>query len=119
MARPPCLCAQVEQFYIKSGLMFPSYHKSYFFGLYTSAAGWKTSWKFTDNSFFSYASSYTNWGVASPQGTTAPNNITGQEFCMAANASEAQNGKWGWEDYDCFVQMPFMCEIPRESCCQC
>ncbi len=104
----------VEQFYIKAGLLFPSYHKSYWFGLYTNAAGWKNSWKYTDNTQYVSGSSYANWGVAIPQGLTAPNNITGQEFCVAANASEAQNSRWGWEDYECTAEMPFLCEIPRE-----
>lgn len=103
----------VEQFYIKKGLLFPTYHKSYWFGLYTNANGWKTSWKFTDNTPFNYFNSYTNWGVSSPEGLTSPNNMTGSEFCMAANASEVQNSRWGWEDYNCLVQMPFICEIPR------
>ena len=102
------------QFYIKKGLLFPAYHKAYWFGLYTDARAWKTTWKYTDLSPFAYSSSYANWGISAPEGLTAPNNISGQEFCGAANASEATNAKWGWEDYNCLASLPFMCEIPRE-----
>jgi hypothetical protein len=41
-----------------------------------------------------------------------PDNAAGDEFCVAANASEPLQGVgWGWADASCVLAMPAMCRI--------
>ncbi len=57
------------------------------------------------------------WGVI-PDVVREPNNAAGDEFCVAANASEPLQGVgWGWADASCVISMPAICRLMGELAC--
>ena len=57
-----------------------------------------------------------SWGVIA-QVVQEPNNLAGDEACVAANASEPLQGiGWGWADASCALPMPSMCRLLGKSC---
>lgn len=115
----------VEQVYVDAGVLIPTFHKSYWIGLNTTAAMWRNRWTWVDSSPYELNVTYQNWGLYQPGGMQEPNNITGSEFCAVANASQPARSAWGWSDTKCDNKYIFMCYYPREhenldmhvSCC--
>jgi hypothetical protein len=104
---------EVEALFIERGDLLPSYHESYWLGLYTPTLK-PAQFNWADQ--LSGTLNWTHWGTYKWEGETAaePNNLFGQESCGAANASQAFQDAFGWMDINCNVRMPFMCRVVSE-----
>jgi hypothetical protein len=103
----------VETSLIDGGLLLPSFHKSYWIGLNTTAVDWKDVWRWTDNRPYIANKTYQNWGMYQPGTLQEPNNITAEEFCAAANSSQPVGPTWGWSDTGCFDSFISICYYAR------
>lgn len=104
---------EVEGVFIERGDLVPSYHESYWLGLY-SASVRPAQFNWADQ--LSGTLNWTHWGVYKWEGETAqePNNLFGQENCGAANATQTHQDAFGWMDLNCNIRMPFMCRLISE-----
>jgi hypothetical protein len=104
---------EVEAVFIERGDLVPSFHESYWLGLY-SASVKPAQFNWADQ--LSGTLNWTHWGVYKWEGETAqePNNLFGQENCGAANATQVYQDAFGWMDLNCNIRMPFMCRLIGE-----
>ena len=116
----------VEQMYVDMGVLLPNFHKAYWIGLNTTAAGWRNVWTWVDNSDYTVNKTYQNWGLYQPGALPEPNNILSNEYCAVANATQPKQNAWGWSDTKCDQKFIFMCYYPRGCtarlafiCCMC
>ena len=104
---------EVEAAFIERGNIVPSFHGSYWMGLATAVL---KPPQFAWGDVLASKLNWTHWGsFATPEGNfSEPNNLSGQEFCAAANASQEFGSAWGWMDANCNTRMTFMCRLNRE-----
>ncbi len=113
---------EVENWFTLAGVLLPSYHKSYWLGLYIPQVN-TTLWpnfQWLDGSPApsnpsAQSSRYAQWGeltLSDGRVMMEPNNLVPPEFCVAANASQAQDSVWGWADQNCDTRNIFICKIP-------
>ena len=104
---------EVENFFVKSGLLFPTCHLTYWMGLATDM--WpQFTWLEPRSPDLTQGDTHQNWGTYLPTTFPAePNQLLGDEYCGAANYTEIKNGAWGWADATCESQLTSMCKIPR------
>jgi hypothetical protein len=104
---------EVEAAFIERGNLVPSFHGSYWMGLSTAVL---KPPQFAWGDVLAGKLNWTHWGsFATPEGNfSEPNNLSGQEFCGAANASQEFGSAWGWMDANCNTRMTFMCRLNRE-----
>jgi hypothetical protein len=98
------------------GLLLPSFHRFYWFGLNTSDG---SSWVQMDRTI---NTTYKSWGTFKPgpgqRAAKEPNNLFDPEYCAGANFTELIPGKapvWGWGDEQCTLLRPVMCRSIGES----
>lgn len=100
---------EIEAAYQQLGFLIPQYHKTYWMGIARTA---KTGMRWLDGSLPGPSSgNYQHWGAYQPGNIPEPNSITGQEYCVAANYSQAYGSPpaWGWSDTACNTQNIFIC----------
>jgi hypothetical protein len=103
------------------GYLFPSYHITYWTGLYSNGTAPSRDWGWiypppNGRSGLLQPSSYSRWGLPQPEDLglpPEPNNLNPPEQCAAANASEAYwpGDAWAWADANCNARMVAMCRI--------
>ena len=96
----------MEAYFLSSGFLLPTFHKSYWLGVRARPWG---RWQALDKTL---TANYLNWAVGQPNGSSVP------ELCVAANASAtgqlsgSSSPAWGYADASCMRSYPFMCRIP-------
>jgi hypothetical protein len=95
---------EVENAFLKMGVLLPNYHKNYWMGLNT------TIWPLfywvdplvpqTDS-----PKAYNNWAIGEP------NNMNAPEFCGGADLTRTRLGAAGWADLNCMNANVYICKI--------
>ena len=95
----------VENAFLKMGVLLPSYHRNYWMGLNT------TMWPLfywvdplvpqTDS-----PKAYVNWALGEP------NNMNAPEFCGSGDLTRTRMGAAGWADMNCQNGLVYICKIP-------
>ena len=116
-----CTCSklseqvEVEQYFVESGLIIPSFHKFYWLGLRTEL--WP-NFTWVDRSAGPDAGTYEHWGRYISLGNEPePNNYDAPpEYCGGANWTESfgNPSAWGWADYNCDQPFVSMCKLSSE-----
>lgn len=101
--------AEVEAVFEGRGNFIPAFHGSYWMGLSTSS--WPDFSRWMDGKVPMMYEHWGNWTDC--DGFPEPNNIFGDENCVAANSTEAFEGVYGWSDAHCSRKLPFVCKIIR------
>jgi hypothetical protein len=118
--------AEVEQYYIKNGYLFPTFagHQFYWMGL--NASFWPSTgfakFHWLDRSPGPNNSTYQHWGTYydAYSAVPEPNNARSPpENCAGANITQAYGarGAWGWADWNCTASFGYMCRMLREWPC--
>ena len=106
----------MEQYFISSGLIIPTFHKFYWIGL--SVSGLWPNFTWVDRSPGPSEANYEHWGrYISTGNEPEPNNFDyPPENCAGANYTESfgNPGAWGWADWGCDQAFTFMCKISSE-----
>lgn len=95
-----------------AGALLKAFHKQYWIGYQVPPTSAWPNFTMVDRAV--PASTYTHWGVDRSTNKSEPNNLAGNENCLAANSSQEYGGAWGWSDAVCNTPMPFMCRLLRE-----
>jgi hypothetical protein len=104
---------QVELYWVKKGLLLPSYHKQYWIGAAMGPDDNYPSYRWIDSTPGIPGQAYLHWG--GPRGgTPEPDGTTGDQPCVLARASLSYQSLWGWADSECEALAAAMCEIVRE-----
>ena len=116
----------VEQCFVNSGYLFPTYHKLYWMGLRTGISGaqWP-NFTWIDRENVIYMGDYQHWGVYQPGGVLEPNRLANAlEDCAGSNLTMGiathnkriiqYDGVGGWADRSCLESYVFICEVQRE-----
>jgi hypothetical protein len=100
--------AEVENFYVSNGLLFPSYTPNYWFGAKTTFDLWPTFYWLQRSIPGPDTRNYMHWAIGrDPE----PNNLAKNEYCAACNFTSSYQGAWGWSDASCSLPMPYMCRL--------
>jgi hypothetical protein len=107
---------EVENFFVRSGLLFPTCHRAYWMGL--AAETWpQFAYLEPTAPDMEAEDTYRNWGKFIPANfPPEPNQLFGDENCVAANYTELNKAAWGWSDEVCEMELTSICQIPREWC---
>ena len=99
----------VENYYSGLGVLLPSYTPMYWLGLRSNRTSWPEFDWFQRTVPAPDMFHYEHWGMMGS--SREPNNRAGNEYCGAADAEQAYDGAWGWNDYNCSVMMPYICRL--------
>ncbi len=103
---------EVEQYFVSSGVFYPTFTPAYWMGLRSSKMMWPTF------EYLSYSvpapdqDNYEHW--AASDNWREPDNRAGGEYCGAANYTEIFSDAWGWADFNCTAAMPYICRQDGE-----
>jgi hypothetical protein len=116
----------VERYFYTAGLLIPTFHTTYWLGLYIANSDLRVwpSFMWLDGQPMPSTHqlpkrSYGHWGLldlANGQRREEPNNMSPPEFCVVANASQEFGGAWGWSDTNCDDRRFSMCKVLGECC---
>ena len=112
--------ADVEQYYLRLGVLFAKYHQAYWVGLQGDPAFFPPLWSWVDPTTTSpNPPGYVNWGTFQPGDVTEPKVVTGAETCGAANftMTVSSTGTWGWSALLCKTQLVYICRVLRGCRC--
>jgi hypothetical protein len=99
----------VETYYLAQGLLIPGFTPNYWLGLSTTSAQWPDfRWLSTSVPPTMY-DTYEHW--AHSDTINEPNNLGGADFCGVANSSLMERNAWGWADWNCSAQLPYICRV--------
>lgn len=107
-------------------LHFHRFHTFYWMGLRSSDRAWP-AFHWIDFTPGPNTSTYRHWGwylpsLDGPDRVPEPNNLLmPPEYCAGGNASQAfgNPAAWGWADYHCDEEAPFMCKIQAPLVASC
>jgi hypothetical protein len=118
MLRSPPPQEDVETYYLAQGLLIQGFTPNYWLGLSTTSAQWPDfRWLSTSVPPPTY-NTYEHW--AHSEAINEPNNLDGADYCAVANSSLMESNAWGWADWNCTAQLPYICRVDGEQlCCLC
>jgi hypothetical protein len=97
--------ADVEQYFITNGYLFPEFNQHYWMGLNASVGAGPWNWISPDVPS-SQIGSYRHWATGLP--------AAGASTCGVGNWNTTYGGAWGWMNTGCGQQHVSICRINRE-----
>lgn len=94
---------EVEQFFVNSGALIPSYHEFYWIGLVADSEDSGFNWLDKTLPGLGEDKAYVHWG------TNQPSYLDGEQTCAGANTSLAYSRAWGWQAAECGKRAPYIC----------
>ncbi len=98
--------ADVEQYYITNGFLFPEFNQHYWMGLNASTGAGPWNWISPDVPS-SQIGSYRHWATSQP--------AAGASTCGVGNWNTSYGGAWGWLNTACENRLVSICRINREQ----
>jgi hypothetical protein len=99
------LQADVEEYFVTNGFLFPEFNQFYWMGLNASTSAGPWAWISPDVPS-SQIGAYKHWVTGQP--------AAGAMTCGAGNWNTTFGGAWGWMNKACSEQYVSICRINRE-----